>query len=198
LLSISLGMAGITMALSLLLTFTSSSNLLVWKMRKLQDLPQDHTLQLRIATWKGAMRSIADRPLLGVGPRNFKNLNAIKYGLPRKLDKEGLLKGPDHAFNLFVTVGTERGILGLAALLALMVRYLQVWWKLRLQLSNEWSEGLWYASVGAFIAILVAGLVTTTLHSEGAIALWSLTALTFSSLGVQAEKGSVQGEMLSR
>jgi hypothetical protein len=35
--------------------------------------------------------------------------------------------------------------------------------------------------MGSFITIVVAGVANTTLHTEGAIAFWSLTALMLAS-----------------
>jgi O-antigen ligase len=64
----------------------------------------------RPAIWREAWRQWAARPMLGGGPGSYPVLarpGAGQLGLTR----------PDHAHSLFLTVGTEQGVLGVAVLL---------------------------------------------------------------------------------
>jgi O-antigen ligase len=64
----------------------------------------------RPAIWREALRQWSARPLLGGGPGSYPTLAAPGAG------QLGLSR-PDHAHSLFLTVGAEQGVLGLAALL---------------------------------------------------------------------------------
>lgn len=66
----------------------------------------------RFEIWGKTPAMIADHPLLGVGAANYENASA-GYGL---LDV-GALKY-DHAHNVFLTIGAELGLLGLALFIA--------------------------------------------------------------------------------
>jgi O-antigen ligase len=132
------------------------------------DPDQDISLQDRLKLWKGSVLSLKDRPLLGIGPRNFKYLDHQRYGFTQM----------PHAHSLFFNVIAERGLLGFFSLMALFGCYAY-------QGMRRWpskdsfglSTVLWHAAMASFITILVAGVANTTLHAEGAIAFWSLTAL---------------------
>ncbi len=125
----------------------------------------------RIRMWRGSLLSLWDHPFLGVGPRNFKNLEHEKYGFKRT----------NHAHNLFFTVMAERGLLGLVTLLALLTGYVWEGVRLRQRLKGDLDRALWHAAMGGFVTIVVAGLFNTTLHSEGAVAFWVITALLLAS-----------------
>lgn len=66
----------------------------------------------RLEIWRKTPAMIADHPLLGVGAGNYENVSA-RYGL---LDVGALRY--DHAHNVFLTIGAELGLLGLALFLA--------------------------------------------------------------------------------
>ncbi|MGH7410117.1 MAG: O-antigen ligase family protein [Candidatus Methylomirabilis sp.] len=127
---------------------------------------QDVSLSDRFSLWKGSVLSLRDRPLLGVGPRNFKYLDHERYGF----------KQTSHAHSLFFNVIAERGLLGFLSLMALFGCCAYVGMR-RWPSKDSLSTALWHAAMGSFITIVVAGVVNTTLHTEGAIAFWSLTAL---------------------
>jgi O-antigen ligase len=131
---------------------------------------QDRSLSERLNLWKGSVLSLGERPLLGVGPRNFKYLDHERYGF----------KQTPHAHSLFFNVIAERGLLGLLSLLALFGCYAYVGLRRRPS-KDALSTVLWHAAMGSFITIVVAGVANTTLHAEGAIAFWSLTALMLAS-----------------
>jgi len=131
----------------------------------------------RIRMWRGSLLSLWDHPLLGVGPRNFKNLDPGKYGF----------RPTNHAHSLLFTTVAERGLLGLVTLLALLTGYVREGGKLRRRLKGDLDRALWHAAMGGFVTIVVAGLFNTTLHSEGAVALWSITALSLASARLKGD-----------
>lgn len=174
--------------MAILVGLEMTGRLWTTKIEMLAHLAQDESLLERFRMWRGSILSLKERPLVGVGPRNFKYLDHERYGF----------KKINHAHSLFFNVMAERGLLGLLSLIALLACYAYEGIKRRRQSKGALSRALWHAAMGSFITIVVAGMVNTTLHSEGAIAFWSITALTLSSLGVQTEKGPIQGEMLPR
>jgi len=131
---------------------------------------QDVSLSDRFSLWKGSVLSLRDRPLLGVGPRNFKYLDHERYGFVQT----------SHAHSLFFNVIAERGLLGFLSLMALFGCYAYVGIR-RWPSKDSLSTVLWHAAMGSFITVVVAGVANTTLHTEGAIAFWSLTALMLAS-----------------
>jgi len=112
--------------------------------------------------------SLKERPLLGVGPRNFKNLDHRRYGFKQTYRD---------AHNLLLNTAVERGGMGLLVLLALLACYFWKGMSLRRKLMGGLDRALWHAAMGSFVAIVVGGLFNTALHSEVAIAFWLLTAL---------------------
>lgn len=161
------------LTMAILVSLQITGRLWTGKIEKLSHLAQDDSLLERFRMWRGSVLSLQDHPLLGVGPRNFKNLDPERYGLPT--DPRG--RAYNHAHNLFFTVMVERGLLGLLSLLALLTCYAYEGIKRHRRLRDDLSKALWHAAMGSFIAIVVAGIFNTTLHSEGATAFWSITAL---------------------
>ena len=131
---------------------------------------QDESLVDRFRLWRGSLLSLKDHPWLGIGPRNFKYLDHERYGF----------KQTSHAHSLFFNVIAERGLLGFLSLMALFGCYAYVGMR-RWPSRDSLSTVLWHAAMGSFITIVVAGMANTTLHAEGAIAFWSLTALMLAS-----------------
>lgn len=136
-------------------------------------LDQDENASQRVSMWRGSILSMKERPLLGVGPRNFKNLDYERYGIPRRFND---------AHSLFFNVLAERGLLGFLALMAVLACYLYEAIRLK-PLHDQLTKALRYAAIGSFVALVVAGTVNTTLHAEAAIALCSLLALALAAAG---------------
>ena len=140
-------------------------------------LDEDVNLIERVKMWRGAVLSVKDRPVLGIGPRNFRNLDHERYGFQRT-DVYG--RRWTDAHNLFLTVLAERGLLGFLSLIGFLVCYVYECIRRRPP-ADALSQALWHAAMGSFITIVVAGTVNTTLHAEGAIAFSSMTALMLAS-----------------
>ncbi|MGH7351433.1 MAG: O-antigen ligase family protein [Candidatus Methylomirabilales bacterium] len=143
----------------------------------LARLDEDVNLIERVKMWRGAVLSIKDRPVLGIGPRNFRNLDHERYGFQRT-DVYG--RRWTDAHNLFLTVLAERGLLGFLSLIGFLVCYVSECIRRRPP-KDALSQALWHAAMGSFITIVVGGMVNTTLHAEGAIAFSSMTALMLAS-----------------
>jgi O-antigen ligase len=98
---------------------------------------RDRNVEGRVIVWKEAIRMIRERPLTGVGPGEFRTAFATAWkeapkGLRSAQEANGRAETPgagtdpgakqrmrfsNHAHNLFLHVGAETGIPGLAALL---------------------------------------------------------------------------------
>lgn len=144
----------------------------------LAHLDRDDNALQRLKMWRGSVLSLQDRPLLGVGPRNFKNLDYERYDMPRF----------DHAHSLFFTVLAEQGILGFVSLMTVLACYWHEAIKLR-PVKDVLTRTLRHTAMGSLIVVIVAGMVNTTFRSEVAIAL-----CTFMALALAAAKGATSAE----
>ncbi|MGH7412008.1 MAG: O-antigen ligase family protein [Candidatus Methylomirabilis sp.] len=158
------------LTMAILLGLNMSGRLWTWHFETLPYLTETDSFKDRIDIWKGSIQSFQERPLLGVGPRNFKNLDYERYGFKRT----------KHAHSVYLNVLAERGLVGLLSLMAFFVSYVYECMRRR-HSKDALNQALWYAAVGALITIVVAGMVSTTLHSEVAIAFSSVTALMLAS-----------------
>jgi O-antigen ligase len=112
----------------------------------------DDSAESRLQLWSAAYQTMMDYPILGVGPDNFGVVSA-NYGV-----EEGRA-----AHNLYLQVGADCGITGLALLLLLYIRSLKassalIHWNSRKML--EMDPVVANAATGAFI-----GLVGYMVHS---------------------------------
>jgi putative inorganic carbon (HCO3(-)) transporter len=81
---------------------------------------RDRNVAMRLVVWKDALRMIRARPLIGVGPGEFRTA-CLRF--EDTADTRNAARAPrerliyrDHAHNLFLQVGAESGIAGLLAL----------------------------------------------------------------------------------
>lgn len=73
----------------------------------------------RVGIWRGSLKMIGDRPLLGVGPGSFQ-VAAPRYGLYYPLGTDQLLV-PPHAHDLLLNIWVERGLFAALAFLAFLI-----------------------------------------------------------------------------
>ena len=80
---------------------------------------RDRNVEKRLVVWKDALRMIRARPLLGVGPGEFRT---ACFRFEDAADTRNVARAPrekltyrDHAHNLFLQVGAEAGVGGLCA-----------------------------------------------------------------------------------
>lgn len=79
----------------------------------------------RTLIWQSALQMIADHPWLGVGPGNFGQQYQQRYILPTALEK----KPQPHAHNNLLAVGSEMGLIGLAAYVVLFGYIIRHFWR---------------------------------------------------------------------
>lgn len=148
-------------------------------------------LRERLMLWSSLSAGVVrDRPFLGAGPRNFNQIDKRRYGLGSSFDYY------NHAHSLYFSVLTEVGLLGLGALIFWLGSGLAVWWRAVHGLPSDLGKALLLGFVGAFMALTVSGVITTTLHTESAIAYSSTIALLVAWSRLR-EKG-MTGEALSK
>jgi O-antigen ligase len=114
---------------------------------------------------------VRDRPILGAGPRNFNQIDKRRYGVGDSYDYY------NHAHSLYFSVLTEMGLLGLGSLILWFAAGLSVWWRAVFGQPSNLGKALLLGYFGTFMALTVSGVITTTLHTEGAIAYSSTVAL---------------------
>lgn len=162
---------GLVLTMVTLVGLQMTGRLWTRQIEMLTHLDQDDNVKERIKIWKASVLILRERPLLGIGPRNFKKLDYRQYGF----------KVPYRdAHNLFFQSMAEQGLLGLLSLIAVLICCACEGIRRR-RVADPLGRVLWHASMGGFLTILVSGMVNTTLHTEVAIAFWSITALMLSS-----------------
>jgi hypothetical protein len=125
----------------------------------------------RTHVWGGVLRLVSDRPAFGVGPRNFNYFDKELYGISPSM------KYFNHAHSLYFNVLAEMGWLGAAALFLWLGTIALVGWRSRQALTTPWGRVVWMGALGSFLTITVSGIMTTTLHTEGAMAFSAIIGL---------------------
>jgi O-antigen ligase len=125
----------------------------------------------RLHVWGGVLRLVSDRPAFGVGPRNFNYFDKQRYGIGVEVNYF------NHAHSLYFNVLAEMGWLGAAALALWLGTIAVVGWRARRSLTTPWGRVVWMGALGCFLAITVSGIMTTTLHTEGAMAFSAVIGL---------------------
>jgi O-antigen ligase len=156
------------LTVAILVALQTTGRLWTWRVTTLPKVAQEENAVERFKIWRASLLSIKERPLLGVGPRNFRRLDPARYGFKEPYRD---------AHNLYLNTAVERGTIGLLVLLALLICYVWKGMSLRRTLRDGLDGALWHAAMGSFVAIVVGGLFNTALQSEVAIAFWLLTAL---------------------
>jgi putative inorganic carbon (HCO3(-)) transporter len=127
------------------------------------------SLGVRLQWWQGTLAVVADHPLLGVGPRSLRHIDANRFGFEPAF----------HAHNLYLNIAAEQGLVGLAAFLAILGA---IAWHLK-RTHGLVTDGLdtacWYSAAGALVALVILGLATTPHHSRTAIMFWAIIAVYY-------------------
>jgi O-antigen ligase len=123
-----------------------------------------------------------ERPLLGAGPRNFNYIDKQRYGINRAMN---------HAHSLYFSALAEMGWLGAGALLLWLGSIVVVGGRSRRSLTTPWGRVVWMGAMGCFITITLSGVMTTTLHTEGAMAFSAIIGLLLAAPHLPAEKPEV-------
>jgi putative inorganic carbon (hco3(-)) transporter len=118
--------------------------------------------------WQRAFYALEDFPFTGVGLGAFRRVIHLLYPL--------YSVGPDvdigHAHNIFLQVGLDLGLIGLAAYVALLVIAFIVGWKV-LRKGAAWAQPWAVGLLAGLIGLHVFGLTdAVALGSKPGIALW--------------------------
>lgn len=128
--------------------------------KQAESVQAGHMLNLREEAWKLAIATWQAHPWFGIGMENF--------GLAsRTLPTEQLRNLMPHAHNLYLNTLAERGVVGAAAVFALLAVW--GWWLLRRRPRREDSDEtwlLWGAATSAWLVTIAVGMVNTTFHHE--------------------------------
>jgi O-antigen ligase len=138
------------------------------------------TLDLRVEVWGSAWRMASDHPLLGVGPDVFPVLFPA-YASERFMFLYGPFSVANGAHNLFFNALANTGVVGLAALLALLVAAARTVGRGWRRVGLEEDERRWL--LGGTAAALVAFLVQAAFNVEEvalSLCVWVLLGLAVS------------------
>ncbi|MGH7301524.1 MAG: O-antigen ligase family protein [Candidatus Rokuibacteriota bacterium] len=136
--------------------------------------PDDPTLRERIFMWRSGLTMWREHPWLGVGPGGVKREYA-SYALP-----EAVKKRTGHVHSTPLQILVERGVLGLAAWLAIWVGFYARAIRLlrRLPSGADLERALVVGSLAAITGFLIGGLSEYNFgDSEVVMVAWALMAL---------------------
>jgi O-antigen ligase len=136
--------------------------------------PEEAGVRERVYMWRSGLAMWRERPVLGVGPGGVKR-EYRRYALP-----EAFKKGTSHVHSTPLQILVERGVLGLAAWLAIWAAFFSRCIGLLRRLPGEAgaARGLVVGSLAATAGFLVAGLSEHNFgDSEVAMVAWALMAL---------------------
>lgn len=128
-----------------------------------ENVQAGNMLTYRDRAWSLALRTWKEHPLFGVGMDNFALVSRAQTGDPYAT----LFP---HAHNLYLNTLAERGIVGAAPVLIVMVAWPLALLRRRPRAADgelDWT--LWGAALGAWLVTAVVGFVNTTLHHEHAL-----------------------------
>jgi len=134
----------------------------------------NNVLSYRDVIWNTSLVAWEKYPLFGVGMHNFNQISMDKVkGWVEESGKpydRSAYSGTSHAHSLYFNTLAERGLVGSAVLLAVLVSWLYGLirhYPRRDADDVEWA--LWGASLSGWLITVGIGLVNTTLHHEHAI-----------------------------
>ncbi len=120
-------------------------------------------MQERFDTWRAGLKILNDAPVFGIGLKNMAFIDYERYAFKGR---------PDHAHNHFLNVLIETGEAGFAVFTVLLGSI--VWRLVRLRRLTGAPRACWVAATGAFLAIIVQGLVNISFHVEPALLLMTM------------------------
>jgi O-antigen ligase len=136
--------------------------------------PEEAGVRERVFMWKSGLAMWRERPLVGVGPGGVKR-EYSRFALP-----EAVKKRTGHVHNTPLQILVERGVLGLAAWLAIWAVFFTRCIGLLRRLPSEAAaeRALVVGSLAAIVGFLVAGLSEYNFgDSEVVMVAWALMAL---------------------
>ena len=138
--------------------------------------PADPTSRERLYFWEAGWRMLRDAPLLGLGP------GGVKRHYPEYRDPAARRPSTGHLHNNLVQIAAERGLLGLAAWLAIWVAFFAQAGRIygRLPATRADDRALVVGSLAAVAGFFVAGLFEYNFGDSEVIGLlWVVMAFPF-------------------
>ncbi len=124
-------------------------------------------LERRQEAWTLALTLIRDHPLIGIGAGAFEHYSALNL---KEMSPQTYEEPLPHAHNFFLQIALDTGLPGLVAFLALLFFTARSLWRARQGLN---LHPLYFGLVGAWIGILVHGLMDATLwDTRASLVLW--------------------------
>jgi O-antigen ligase len=131
-------------------------------------------LSMRDKVWNSALVAVERFPWFGVGIDNYNQISMERIEEWRKAAGKTFVRddyaGTSHAHSLYLNTLTERGVVGFAALLAVLVAWLVSLarnYPGRAGTPTDWM--VWGAATSAWLVSCGVGLFNTTLHHEHAL-----------------------------
>lgn len=152
-----------------------------------QDIQNQNMLAFRDGIWRGALVAWERYPAFGIGLDNYKlitqeRLKAWRAESGKDFEPARYAEFP-HAHSLYMTALAERGVIGSAPLVALLLAWLVALLRHRPTRDASRDECLWWASAAsAFLITTGVGFVNTTLHHEHGILAAMFLGLWLSTL----------------
>lgn len=142
----------------------------------------------RIQIWSSSIDMIKDNPVVGVGAGVFPFVYA-RYALP-----DALLKEVAYAHNLFLQVGAEFGILGLAAFLSFIFCVSLMGWRLYIRRDAPY---VW--AFAAFVGVMVHQMVDVPIWKMDVGGLfWALVGIIHGYYVRESQQVSAEETLESR
>jgi O-antigen ligase len=140
--------------------------------------PEEAGVRERVYMWRSALAMWRERPLLGIGP------GGVKREYPAHARPEAVKKRTSHVHSTPLQILVERGVLGLAAWLAIWAAFFTRCVGLLRRLPREAApaRALVVGSLAALVGFLVAGLSEYNFgDSEVVMVAWALMALPWAA-----------------
>jgi O-antigen ligase len=139
-----------------------------------EDVAAQNMLAFRDSIWRMGLVAWERYPWFGVGLDNYQlitheRVKEWRAAAGKDYDAARYVHFP-HAHNLLINTLAERGLVGTAALFAVLLAWLAWLLRFRPRAQDEDLEWiLWGAATGAWLVTVGAGAVNTTLHDEHGI-----------------------------
>jgi len=130
---------------------------------------------LRLTIWDTGLDIWETSPLLGVGPGNLPSYMLAFSPLPW----DWVQRGQFYAHNVYLTILTETGVIGLICVLWFIGSYLKALWGWTWNCKDEWLAGISAGGMGLFVANMFTGLVAGGLFAVSSGALFSVSGYAF-------------------
>jgi len=143
-------------AVSIIVAVLSAAQVVV---RQQQLTQEGNTLNFRAPAWQLGVEAWRQHPWFGLGMDNFDVVTRARDAAYGAL--------VPHAHNLYLNTLVERGIVGAAALAAVLIAWTWALWRRPPRATDDRYDWLlWGAAASAWLVTGAAGMVNTTLHHE--------------------------------